>query len=355
MTIFSRDGSSININWSEDNQPEADSHFWAGRPYRYQDEQHLGIEVPIHHFAEYYKTHPQVIQWLSGNGWSMVSRVQTVSKKEYDNYRQEIMDFQVDPQIQLAAQQSAARIIRGVEFRTRKVVTRDRLSGRFDRRKIGRIEREVARGTYRHEDVRPYRRTEKLDSQLPTVVILGAMHTSAMNTKYTQGMIKLLLSLRWACETAGLPVYAAATQGRRMPGPSSFITDTYGPVRYATQLFMLSTPDYQPPVKVYATFMDHQLWMRLKVHLKGTHPDYANLIAGTEGVDFRHQADYGLYNRFATSSGGYAVTWARQTLNADLVIACGNIADGGQADLYLPFSVDVDEAIDLLERKLRGV
>lgn len=359
--IFNADGSGISVDWAAP-QPTADRPFWTSGTYEDNGQRVLHLDVPITHFAEHYHTHPDVAKYAHGNSWRRVRVAGGVTLHHHDDYKNWMVGFQFPQEIRLSAERAAAHLVRSVELRTRKTVERDRLSGRFDFRKINRIEREVARGTYVHEQVRPYKRIEKVDSMLPTVAIVGAMHTSTMTTQYTSTLITLVLALRWACEIAGLPVVAAAAQGAQFGvaryyggtryGQSDFVRQQYGDCHSIVQMFVLSTPNYQPPWKVYSIFMHSELWMHLKVHLKGTHPDYANHIAGFEGYDYTQSRH--LYDCFATSTGGRAVSWARNVAKADIVIACGRITDAEDADLFFPATINLDDAIAQLQHVLES-
>lgn len=294
----------------------------------------LSIRVPIRDVAAYYRYDPAVQQYCEPNTWYRRKKNRYIDRdlNSYDDYANWMMDHQFPDSIMLSARRDSGVLVESLEHLRKRVNERDLIAGRLDRRKLPRLARHLAAGTYDVETVRPYRLTRYADSNAPTIAIVGSIQTSAMRTPdYTANMIQLVLTVLWACEASGMQAHAAMVQGKSLD-------DLSRPDHaHVVQGFMLTDPDRPVPARHYSIFLDTQLWMHLKVHVKGSRYDYADLIARMEDRDVR---DGTLLNNFATSHGGRAVQWAREVLGADIVVAIGHILDLEQADVGIEYPMD---------------
>jgi hypothetical protein len=308
----------------------------------------LSIRVPISDVAAYYRYDERVQPYCEYNGWHTLPTNQYVTQSltSYSDYADWMMDHQFPDSIMLSAKRDSGTLIESMEHLRKRVNERDLINGRLDRRKLPRVARHLAAGTYDVETVRPYRRTRYADSNAPTIAIVGSIQTSAMRTPgYTSNMIQLVLTVLWACEASGLPAHAAMVQGKYLTGMQRTSYD------HVVQGFMLTDPDRPVPARHYSVFLSADLWMHLKVHIKATDYEYADLIASMED---RYVQDGRVLNNFATRHGGHAVQWAREVLDADIVIAIGSIKDMHDADVALSSGFSPQMALAHLAQQISG-
>lgn len=305
----------------------------------------LSIRVPISDVAAYYRYDERVRPYCEFNGWKRIRKNRYVGKdiESYADYASWMMDHQFPDSIMLSAKRDSGVLVESLEHLRKRVNERDLINGRLDRRKLPRVARHLAAGTYDVETVRPYRRTRYTDSNAPTIAIVGSIETSAMTTEYTSNMIQLVLTVLWACEAAGLQAHAAMVQGKHIAELQR------PPYDHVVQGFMLTDPDRPVPARHYSIFLHMPLWMHLKVHIKATDYAYADLISSMED---RVVQDGTVLNNFATRHGGYAVMWAREVLDADIVIAIGNIKDIRNADVALSSTFNTKQALAHLAQQI---
>ena len=253
--------------------------------------------------------------------------------------------FQFPSQLKRDAQRAARRLTDVFVDVARLQTLTGLTSGRLDRRKFATIARHVAAGTYDTNVVRPYRRTIPTPSQRPTIAVIASAGNAEMwnDAAYIPRVLTLTLAIAWACEAADLNPYAALVAGHVSLGRA---------YAEAQQGVLLMAPGRTISPKTYGIALHRDLWRYGQMTLQQA--DYAGntrLLAVRRRAMRPDPASCGY--AFPCRNGGHGVHWARQILNADLVISIGNITDQDEADIRLSSQFALADAVADIVRQAR--
>lgn len=224
----------------------------------------------------------------------------------------------------------------------RKIVVRDQLVGRVDRRKHLEVAKGFATGKLDIGHIRPYERNQFAQAELPTVAILasGAWAESWHDSNYIPRVLTLTLAIQWACEATGLKVWSGLVQGNAS-------MDSASEYAGAQMIYRLNNPLTQQPIRNYIALLHRSLFHWGVMCAEGADGPGLLKMARLEypGERSIKDATSYVYHCFPSVDGGYAVHHARTTFNPDMIIAIGNIQDRGKADIQIGADVKLKLAI----------
>jgi hypothetical protein len=254
-------------------------------------------------------------------------------------------DFPVD--LRAEARRHARSLTHVFAQTVNKVIQRDQVTGRMDRRKLDDVALHTALGTFDAQQVRPFRRITQAPIKPPVIALVASAGNAEMwmDAVYIPRVLALVLSITWAAEAAGLPTYAALVQGhsRLLPG---------GQYREAHQVVMVAEPGKRISPTTYAVGMHRDLWRNgLMTAWAADYTAFARLLALRGEV--ARTANY--YLGFPCLHGGNAVRWARQMLDADVVISIGANQDARTADIQLGSRFSVSEAVQQVVQQAKAL
>lgn len=279
------------------------------------------------------------------SGWGDSNKLPKYVPRKIHNAEQAIQavaDFQFPLEVKQAAARASRKLVGIFENVARLYVTRDLTSGRLDRRKIPAIARHTDAGTFDLDKIRPYKRTEPRQVKIPTVAILGSAGNAEMwrDSDYIPRILTVTLGVLWACEAAGLQTYAALTKGNCQVREKGYSEGVSG--------YMLAEPGKTTSPKVYAVPLHRDLWRHGEMTLQSA--DYKSTM---RLMRFEGYTSYVYGYGWLSRDGGNAVRWARQVLQADLVLAIGQITDADQADVKLDAKFDIEQAVTAIAEQVK--
>lgn len=304
----------------------------------------LSVRLDFRDIARLYAEDPQQVGGYEPD-WSSISGSQYIPQAIHNaDQALQVMDsFQFPLELKQAATRAARDLTDAFERVAQLSTVRHLTAGRLDRRKFAALARTSAAGTFSVESVRPYRRVVPTPSALPTVAVVASAGNAEMwgDETYIPRVLTLTLSVLWACEAAGLPVYAALVQShcRLWPG---------APYREATAGYMLAAPGETISPRTYAIALHRDLWRY------GLMTVQAADHAGNRRLSALENKDAGARSigyRFPCRNGGAAAHWARQVLGADFVVIIGQVLD--EAEVRLDAHLSLPEAVSQITAQVR--
>lgn len=225
-------------------------------------------------------------------------------------------------------------------------IQRDLVVGaRLDPHKRHAVGVAMRRGEVDPNEIRPYMR-KSLTLELPKVAIVGSCGVYEVNDDdtYLSRITQLTLATCWACETVGMEVYGVLMEGH-LPAALKISQ----PYRTAQLAYMMVEPGRFTNLQAYAVALEREQFYMQGYKRAYYADDNAERVMGRlQGKDrlfWGHS--YPGYN------GGEGVHWARQHLEADLVIGIGQLTDVDTADISLGNRFDVEEACESMAAQAR--
>lgn len=301
----------------------------------------FSMRISIKDMAAYYAEHPSQSGWYERDWDSSYLGGKKGSKYvpsciKNANDALFVMDsWQLPPELKARATRASRYLAQVFEEVAKITIVHDLTSGKLDRRKLSEIARHTASGTFDAEQIRPYRRTIPTPAKTPTLAIVASVGNAEMweDSDYIPRVIELTLGILWACEAAGLNAYAAGTEGH---------CDLSGR-KYAEAVGarMLAEPNMTISPRTYAVAMHRDLWRHGKMTAQCADPDSNKTLMALRGQPANSSS---IGASFPCYDGGNGVNWARKMLDADVIIAIGNIKDAKDADIKLGNKFELDAA-----------
>lgn len=305
----------------------------------------LGMAISISQMAAYHD--PQAGHyghWFTRSWSSAPSNNYARAPRSAQDARRQVHDFIFPAEIMREARRESRKLTDAFEDVARLTVERDLLSGRLDRRKLKHIARHTAAGTYSDTLVKPYRRTTPSPAVRPHLAIIASAGNAEMwrDANYIPRVVTLCLALLWACETAGLTATIALLKGNC--GIKAYRTGVAG--------VLLAGPDITVPTRDYVCALHRDLWRYGWMTAQAADMNAQNAMCqamqapgGPDSIGWR----------WLSENGGEGVTWARHFINADRVIAIGDIDDAQDADITLSSWFNVTGACDEIVKQAKNL
>lgn len=248
-----------------------------------------------------------------------------------------VENFHLPEDIRQEASRAARRLVSAFEKVATMVTIRDLPHGKLDRRKLSEVVEAAAAGTYDPNRIRPFRKTLSAPAKTPVIAIVASAGMGEMwaDANFIPKIVRITLGVQWACEAAGMQVYAALVEGNQ-PVPGSGYTE-------ATRAHIIADPFRTMPMSLYGALFHRDLYRYAKICAESADHRAHEGFCLVEGMNPRF-AEYGCV--FSAMDGGNAVNWARQNLNADLVLSIGNNTDAKDADLVVERDWNLDKAVE---------
>jgi hypothetical protein len=246
------------------------------------------------------------------------------------------------------AMKHAGRLANAFEDLGREIqYRRDLVTGsRLDPRKRRWVGVGLRQGYLDLNEVRPYMRLDYQRS-LPRIHIIASAGNVELHEDpaYVGRVARLALPVAWACESAGLEVHASLNAGymrSRLNRQQKY--------RDAQIVYTLMETGRFTPLNHYGMTQDRDtfLWSGFP-HAYAQDSHARRAFADLQG---KRSVRWGY--AYLSANGGRGVHWAR-VQGAELVIAIGNFGDGHLADIHLPNNFDVPQAVESIERAVRGM
>lgn len=301
----------------------------------------ISVRLSMREQARFYAEHPKSSGYYESD-WDSIyyaeddegGRMMGLVHNAYDAL-QAVRNFRLPLAIRseaLRASRELTHIFANVASLT--VIT-DLVSGRLDRRKLPRVAETTLAGTFRLEEVRPYRKILPSPSKQPIVAIIASAGNGEMwnDSSYIPRVLKLTLSLLWACEAAGLQSYAALVEGHAY---------LHGKYKEAIFGHMLATPNESVALPAYAASFHRDLWRHGCMCAAMADYDGNQKLQALQG-NYPGTINYG--GDWLSWSGGNAIHWAQEILKPDLIISIGQNEDRQKADIVLESKFTIQQAV----------
>lgn len=305
----------------------------------------LSVQLPSRHAAAFYAEHPDLEghygKWNSCSGGLYLPGEVNNADEALD-----LLEKFTFPLHLRHRAMSASRHVQSAFSEVAKLkIIRDLPVGRIDRRKLPAMAESFAAGDYDPARLLPFRRIQPAPARPPTLAIVASAGNAEMwsNAHYIPEVLTLAISVLWACEAAGLPAYAALCMGHYF--------GTNREYAHMTLAHMLATPYSTTSLKTYGYALHRDLWRMSDLAAIAADPALCAKVAKYD------LPSYTATDIWPSLNGGYAVSWARHMLGADLVIAIGDLEDIRDADIQLSTGFNTESACKEIARqaeKLKG-
>lgn len=299
----------------------------------------LSVRASLRDLACFYAEDPRQAggyetTWRSCDGSPYLPRPITCADDALDA----LADFVFPADLRAAATRAARDLTDAFAPLARLTVQRDLPAGRLDRRKLPALARAAALGQTDVSALRPFRRSQPTPADPPTLAIVASAGNAEMwdDPLYIPRVLTLSLALLWACQAAGLPAWAALTQGH-----CDLRRD--GPYREAVAGWLLATPDQTTPTRAYAVALHRDLWRYGLMTAQAADYESNRRLMALRG---RRAGASSIGWGWPSRDGGAAATWARRVLGADVVIGIGRITD--TPDVHLAATLSLAEAVRVI-------
>lgn len=224
---------------------------------------------------------------------------------------------------------------------------RDQEVGLLDPHKMPALVGGLMTNTYNPEDVMPYMQVQSTPSKRPTIGLVASLGNAEMHsdTGYVARIGALVLGVAWACEAAGLDLYAAITQGAASLNP----VGEWAGIQQAIHPFYLAHPHDSVSPRCFSSVLSAATWQTALIAANlADKPNYTRMM----GL-FGHRSTPNAGRGFLSYDGGNAVDWMRQQHQADVVIAVNKITDIDAADIRLGKQFDLNSAVKEIAAQAR--
>lgn len=238
-------------------------------------------------------------------------------------------------------------------------VEQDLVSGpRLDPKKRHAVARGITTGYLDPSEVRPYmRRGHQAD--MPKLAIVASMAGSVATTDLNfMPMAQLALGLTWAAEAVDIEATTVliASHARTLDGVEKRLC-LNAPYSDTHRVFTLidSRRPTAPDVLSYALNSNRliQAYGERMVKLDREQGSQLAALSGRTYRDLLHERGPVWNLAFPNVNAGRAVMWARQNLDADIVICIGNATDSWQADVSLSPRLQLERAVQRVVDQIR--
>jgi hypothetical protein len=319
-------------------QPHAGKRLFALDEFDIQTGKALCAKIGVWDVAQYYAKDPTLPGGYNPE-WGQTEASAYMRMPRNSNDALNNMENFVFPASVRSEAMRTADLLSGVfEDVAHMSMERDCVSGRLDRRKLGKLAQSADAGSYDVNTVRPYRRNTMQRSTPPTIAIVASAPMSRIwaDAQYLPRIATLTLGVQWACQAAGLSCYSALTDAHEDP-------NKYGHILRAV---MLTDDNREVSLNSYGALMQSDMFRCGRMVAQMADPAaYKALTAKSWGT-----VGYA-WAIFWSSQGGCAVQWARESLNADVVIAIGSISDSFMADVKLEGRFDIRTAAQSIAKQ----
>lgn len=247
-----------------------------------------------------------------------------------DRNREKVQSFTLDAELRAEAKRLSRHFVSVLTAKNRSKIQRFKDHGLLDSTRFPALIRDLNAGRYSPGTTRPFKQRQAVPGKRPHVAIVAAADAKTRNndSTYCERIARLSLGLSWACEAVGVDLTTSMIRGGN------------GSRRKSVDAIACNViePGRRPRQTDFAAALDDDLFRKAinytYAHCKG----HQKLIHGATRPD-QYQDDFG------SKDGGNAVMWARETLGADIVIAAGNVLDGGQADARIAADTELEKAV----------
>lgn len=257
-----------------------------------------------------------------------------------------VEQFQFPAEVKREAERAARQLVEVFQDVTKLQRIDDLTSGRLDRRKLPQVARHTASGTYDENIIRPYRRTLPTPSKRATVAVLGSAGNVEMwrDEGYIPRVLILTLGIQWACEAANLPTWSLLVQEFN----KAYLKHDQ-PYREAHLGVILSQPGAVTSPRTFAAALHRDLWRYGQMTLDASDFEGFARVRALAGRGVARSVGLS----WPSHDGGDSVWWGRRVLEADLVIAIGNVSDRADADIQLESRFSITEAVSEIVKQAR--
>jgi hypothetical protein len=332
---------------SIENQPAATRSPLHFAPYRIGGGQSaLSITLHIKEMAKFYRPHREDLYPALNDRWASISgseHVPHLVNGVKDALRvMETCPFPV--QVQAQAKRAASKltdVFQQVEDWT--TISQQR-SGRMDRRQV----QHIAQTLERDGDLstlRPYKRSEPLPARQPLIAIVtsGAWGQMWADETYIPRALTLTLAVQWACEAVGVQARSFFTLGHSRIGKRYKHARVQAGVEIADSRARTPLPTYL--VALHRDLYRYGFMSACTAHQE-TYAELGRIKGLSPSRDYAGQI-------FTAATGGWAVDWARQMIQPDMVISIGANTDAHAADVALNSRFTVEAAVASIAQQLK--
>lgn len=318
----------------------------------------LSMRISLRDMAQYYAADERLADagafahsWDTKGSWGSSSDNDKYFPQHITNAEdamKAVEDFEFPAEIRAQARKAARDLADIFQNVDKTIRVHDLTSGKLDRRKLSTIAEHTAAGTYDQERIRPYYRTLTSSVERPMIAVIadGANTRMWRDEMYIPRVVRLALSIQWACEAADFRSFSAITQG--LYGQPHGYKD-------CLQLFVINQPGQQTPTNAYGTMLNRDLYRYGIMTIEAADYDaFDKKVKLVRGV--RQAAGPENVGRsYGCAEGGNGVHVVRQLFQPNIVISIGNVRDKASADIILDGEVELEPAVKEIARQAKDL
>ena len=223
-------------------------------------------------------------------------------------------------------------------------ILRHQASGRFDPTAMRRVVTDLRKGTFSAENTLPFKVREKLAPSRPHVGIAadGSWRQFWRDDNYIPRVAALSLGVAWACEAVACPVTAAITRKNDGGG-------RYGHFDMSVGAMIL--PGVPVNTADFGVVFHPELYRMSTFYVEGCSEE--TLLMKHKGLtwdEIKRKSMHDVLND-CSGEGGDGVAFLKAH-GATITVAVGDVSDRKDADIHLPASTSLDDAVRKIAKML---